>query len=76
VDDVRTARQPTSTRGKSSFHRAINDGSSPWQTVVGALLLSEPLGCNTVAGGLVVIAGVLLGPALKAAPGPAPGRAA
>ncbi len=31
-----------------------------WSTLLGALLLSEPLGWNTVAGGFVVIAGVLL----------------
>ena len=31
-----------------------------WSTLLGALLLSEPLGWNTVAGGLVVIGGVLL----------------
>ncbi len=31
-----------------------------WSTLLGALLLAEPLGWNTVAGGLVVIAGVLL----------------
>ncbi|EQD87348.1 DMT family transporter [Saccharopolyspora spinosporotrichia] len=30
-----------------------------WSTVLGALLLSEPLGWNTVAGGALVIAGVL-----------------
>ena len=31
-----------------------------WSTLLGAVLLSEPLGWNTVAGGVVVIGGVLL----------------
>ncbi|GAA0343158.1 DMT family transporter [Actinoallomurus spadix] len=46
-----------------------------WSTLLGAVLLAEPLGWNTLAGGLLIVAGVIVarspgrGPAAVSAPG-------